>query len=87
MTISTILSQGDTEAFSDDQVVDAGSVATLVLIGNGAIIVQAKRAGGYTSIGEIDSFRAAAQVGGPLTFRVMRRGEAGFSVGCSLETA
>ena len=74
MTISNLLASAITEATSDNTVLSDGAVATLMLIGSGEVLVQAKNStGGYVLMGTLNNDKPVQQVFGPVTFRVYRR--------------
>ncbi len=47
----------------------AGEVATLILVGNGHVVVEAKHISGFTEFGEV---RDCQQVQGPIEFAVRK---------------
>jgi hypothetical protein len=73
MTISVLLAAGITALPSADTVLDDGAGATLILRGNGGVIVETKNSdGGYAPFGVLDPAAQVRQVFGPMTFRVRR---------------
>ena len=74
MAITNLLASGTTETTSADVVLADGAAATLMLVGAGELLVQAKNStGGYVLLGTINSTKPVQQVFGPVTFRVLRR--------------
>lgn len=74
MAITNLLASGTTETTSADVVLADGAAATLMLVGAGSLLVQAKNStGGYVLLGTVDTAKPVQQVFGPVTFRVVRR--------------
>jgi hypothetical protein len=71
--ISTLIPSGTTAAASADTTLVDGAVATLVLAGEGAILVEAKTvAGAYITVQSLTTKTPVQKVYGPLVFRTRR---------------
>ena len=73
MPITNLLALGTTEVSSAEVTLTDGAGATLMLVGNGELSLEAKTSdGSFVSLGKLNVAMPVQQVFGPITFRAKR---------------